>query len=534
MDFILMNRNSICTFFSALILILGCACATSDEVVTDSATSPERELILESVFGENWSEEWGYNQLAARKYGVSLTEKEERLAKLKAAVNTWLYREKQVLKEPEEADLRALQEQFPSTVVTKDRLNLQSILIRKFASESDESLKQRVQEVSDFFENDGEFHEAALLFSDASSRALGGSAGTIERGELPPDLEELVFSLEENEVHGPFERDNGTYFFRTSGRINQFDFSNQQSVKEYTERWKTIQLGIRFNTVKEEYLVNHTIERKEPPPSPDSIESLRGVPWITNQDEMLFDYYDLFLIVTHSDINASLEDDWDTFWADESLLQFDYVRSGLAAQNALATEGVSWKTAEEIESVIWKGRKGLRKAYQHLEPTDQELDVFFEREDIQAKLRRTYFTGLRWVYPMFDEESEKTYNPRERAGIIRTTLDLVYQKINASLKADSPSDVFEDLLLEFPNSRIIAFQETDSIGPFVDAALFRTAAGELSRPYDHDSQVEVIFMESRGERVPEKDAIESQLSYLWRQDQYLKLIEELRSESQID
>jgi foldase protein PrsA len=118
---------------------------------------------------------------------------------------------------------------------TKDRVNLESIFIPY--NDDKDAARLKAEEALKQIREGGDFKEAAETYSEAPS------VGIIERGQLLPEIEEVVFHLKTDEVSPAIETDNGLYIFKLTGKV-QAEIPELVNVKEtiqsqlYKEKFK--------------------------------------------------------------------------------------------------------------------------------------------------------------------------------------------------------------------------------------------------------------------------------------------------------
>jgi parvulin-like peptidyl-prolyl isomerase len=72
------------------------------------------------------------------------------------------------------------------------------------------------------------FQELAADHSDSELRHQQGSMGMVERGQLPPDLDALVFSLEENSPSEPISTRDGVHLFLVTIAVEAKEFTFEE------------------------------------------------------------------------------------------------------------------------------------------------------------------------------------------------------------------------------------------------------------------------------------------------------------------
>jgi parvulin-like peptidyl-prolyl isomerase len=91
--------------------------------------------------------------------------------------------------------------------IDKGYVNLDSIFI-SFDKGRDEAKKRAAEAHKQLLAGDKGFAEVYKEFTDLPS------VGTIEEGQLKPEIEEKVFAMKEGEISEPFEVENGIYIFK--------------------------------------------------------------------------------------------------------------------------------------------------------------------------------------------------------------------------------------------------------------------------------------------------------------------------------
>jgi parvulin-like peptidyl-prolyl isomerase len=92
----------------------------------------------------------------------------------------------------------------------KERVHLDSIFIAY--GDNKEAASAKAREVLKKIEEGGGFKELAKEYSQLPS------VGSIEHGQLLPEIEEKIFALGVDEVSAPIETDTGVYLFKVTGK----------------------------------------------------------------------------------------------------------------------------------------------------------------------------------------------------------------------------------------------------------------------------------------------------------------------------
>ncbi len=88
--------------------------------------------------------------------------------------------------------------------------------------------------------NEVSFEEAASEYSSCPSKEAGGDLGTFSKGQMVPEFEEAVFSMEKDEVRGPVQTQFGYHLIKLED-LNAGGESDYEEVKQEIERTLTYQ-----------------------------------------------------------------------------------------------------------------------------------------------------------------------------------------------------------------------------------------------------------------------------------------------------
>jgi peptidyl-prolyl cis-trans isomerase C len=131
-------------------------------------------------------------------------------------------------KPPTDAEVRAFYEQNKSKL---ERIELSHILIayqggtvppRAGAPLTPDAAMQKAQAVEQKLKAGGDFAALAKQVSDdASSAAVGGALGAVSPGQLPPELDQVVFSLPQGQVSQPVPSRFGIHIFKVTKKESQ-------------------------------------------------------------------------------------------------------------------------------------------------------------------------------------------------------------------------------------------------------------------------------------------------------------------------
>ena len=168
------------------------------------------DLVTERV--ENLKAKYGSEQnlvLALIKNGSTLTDLKNKIRdqlKIKYVVENQV--RSKIYVNPQEVTeyYEKNKEQFSRS----DRINLDSIFIAY--GQDKEEAEAKADHVLKLIEEGMDFQQLVKQYSDAPS------VGTIERGQLLPEIEKAVFSLGMEEVSAPLKIDAGIFIFKVVGR----------------------------------------------------------------------------------------------------------------------------------------------------------------------------------------------------------------------------------------------------------------------------------------------------------------------------
>jgi parvulin-like peptidyl-prolyl isomerase len=118
--------------------------------------------------------------------------------------------------EPAEEDIRRHFEEHKSEYRRAERAQVQHILIKNPGKEADrETAKSRLLEIRQRIADGASFAEQAAAFSDCpSGRKTGGSLGWVSRGMLVPELDRLVFAMQDGDMSEVVESSLGLHIVR--------------------------------------------------------------------------------------------------------------------------------------------------------------------------------------------------------------------------------------------------------------------------------------------------------------------------------
>ena len=128
-------------------------------------------------------------------------------------------------------DVRARYDEMTRRSSSVSKVYLKHILIGLPQNPSDNQLSQAKTKAAKLIEmarGGSDFSELARQHSDDRATAAGGGdLGWIERGSLPTEWEQVVFSMNKNEVRGPITGPSGLHVFHVTdlekSELQEFD-----------------------------------------------------------------------------------------------------------------------------------------------------------------------------------------------------------------------------------------------------------------------------------------------------------------------
>ena len=117
-----------------------------------------------------------------------------------------------------EADMNDYYSVHKDEFVESAAVQLKAIMFEVHASLTDEmEAKRDIEDIYSLSKTGMNFDTLALTYSqDANSNQEGGDLGFVERGDLEPEMEKVVFSLKKGEVSSPFETSFGWHILKVT------------------------------------------------------------------------------------------------------------------------------------------------------------------------------------------------------------------------------------------------------------------------------------------------------------------------------
>ncbi len=95
-----------------------------------------------------------------------------------------------------------------------EEYRISQILLKQKAAEDVKDFKKRIQAVHAALKNGGDFAEFALQQSEGPESVKGGALGFVRQGELEPEIERVVSTLEVGRISNPIESVQGWHIIR--------------------------------------------------------------------------------------------------------------------------------------------------------------------------------------------------------------------------------------------------------------------------------------------------------------------------------
>jgi parvulin-like peptidyl-prolyl isomerase len=113
-----------------------------------------------------------------------------------------------------ESEIRRYYETHQNRFLMPDEYRISQILILKKISDTPDATKGRAAAVAAALKSRGDFTELALKHSDGPESTKGGNLGYVRQGELLPQIERALASLQPGDVSDPVETAEGWHMIR--------------------------------------------------------------------------------------------------------------------------------------------------------------------------------------------------------------------------------------------------------------------------------------------------------------------------------
>lgn len=412
-----------------------------------------------------------------------------------------------------------------------ESVNLLSIFIRKFDSESSATAKKRAEKALSRIKKGESFGAVAYDMSDARSAVLQGSAGTVLPGKISPELEKIVFSAPVNKLVGPVESARGYYLLKVASKNTTFSLENK---KDRDKARKDIEAFKVYEKMAE---LEKTWREKNKPEvlgEPEDKADWLNQPWIKYGDGKTVPFYYLYFSLVSQQLDMASPGEWNSYFQEEGTIASSNVIQALAASESLDKKTPLEKVAELAVPAYATAAK-LRRWYEKQEPTETDLKKFFEKEksNFPAVVLHDF---VAWYTPVDLTTTNGTaLNNEGIADRFTETLNQVDKFISGE-KTETREDVkklFAKMRRKFDKSRVTSDTATESAGPLMDPILSRTDVNQLSRPFDAGKEVAVIYMLGKKKSEVPFEQVKESLVDGWRQAKLNDLFIKVKKETGI-
>jgi peptidyl-prolyl cis-trans isomerase SurA len=153
------------------------------------------------------------------------------------------YREQIMIKKLVNFEIRSKVDVLPSEISAyytahrqefkRDEKNkVRHILIKADDDVSFELAKIEIRDIYDKITQGGDFSEAARQFSQGPNKETGGDMGYISRGQMLPELDNAIFSLNPGEISAPVKSKLGYHLFKVEDSAHSGFFSLEDTQSE--------------------------------------------------------------------------------------------------------------------------------------------------------------------------------------------------------------------------------------------------------------------------------------------------------------
>src|SRR5690606_34994016 len=163
------------------------------------------------------------------------------------------------VEEPTDEQVREFVDAHAAIYDSRESLSLYSIFVRVLEPEDEPRAKGKIEEAYRMLQEGHLFSHVAMLYSDAGGRGLSGSAGTIFRGGISPEIEKIVFDLEPNTPSQPVRVGRGYYIFLVTNKKPGFSLENPEDYKSVAEGWKNSVAAGQVEQLFRKYQEKHPV-----------------------------------------------------------------------------------------------------------------------------------------------------------------------------------------------------------------------------------------------------------------------------------
>lgn len=160
-----------------------------------------------------------FQQEIARLYGDETAYR--RYLKRQRAVDRLLTRQVDPAVSVSQEEIRRFYEANPQRYRSPEKIRVRHILIHKVGGEENASSDAGYRKISMIREKlaqGGDFADMAAEYSQESTRKRGGDLGFVQRGQMPPSIESMVFGLAVGEVSPILTTENGYHLVQVTER----------------------------------------------------------------------------------------------------------------------------------------------------------------------------------------------------------------------------------------------------------------------------------------------------------------------------
>lgn len=133
--------------------------------------------------------------------------------------------------------------------------------------------EDKIKEVAKKLEDGGDFAELAKEYSVDGSAETGGELGFFGRGEMVPEFDEKVFSMEVGETSDPVKSEFGYHIIHLTDKKEAKEAVLEDHKEEVKDKLFEEQLQVEYaawlTEIKEEYDIDNTLDKSSEPEEKD-------------------------------------------------------------------------------------------------------------------------------------------------------------------------------------------------------------------------------------------------------------------------
>ncbi len=111
-------------------------------------------------------------------------------------------------------EIKDFYDQHPEFFKKNEEVYLRKITLRKEENQTEDSFNKTAEEVSSLLRQGEDFSEVAKKYSKDAFAKEGGSVGWIEKGKMLKEIEDIVFSLKQEQTSNPIKINSNYYIFK--------------------------------------------------------------------------------------------------------------------------------------------------------------------------------------------------------------------------------------------------------------------------------------------------------------------------------